>query len=120
MRRFILLAFSLALLLPGQTLAQAPGAAAPKGSAENGRKIFGSYGCYQCHNHAANGGGAGPRLAPSPIAWAAFSRYVRSPRDQMPPFSRKVLSDQELADIYAYLLTMPAPPVVDSIPILKP
>lgn len=121
MRRLIVLTVSLAMFLPALASAQAPGAvAAPKGNAENGKKIFDGYGCYQCHNYAANGGGAGPRLAPGPIAWAAFSRYVRSPRDQMPPFSRKILSDQELADIYAYLLTIPAPPAADGIPILKP
>jgi mono/diheme cytochrome c family protein len=120
MPRSILLTLSLALFLHASALAQAPGAsAAPKGNAENGKKIFDGYGCYQCHNYAANGGGAGPRLAPNPIAWAAFSRYVRSPRDQMPPFSRKVLSDQELADIYAYLQTVPAAPNADGIPILK-
>ena len=38
---------------------------APAGNAENGKKIFTSYGCYQCHNYAAHGGGAGPRLARS-------------------------------------------------------
>jgi len=120
MRRFILLTFSLALFLPGLTPAQTPrSAAAPKGNAENGKKIFDSDGCYQCHNFAANGGAAGPRLAPVPIAWPAFSRSVRTPRDQMPPFSRKVLSDQELADIYAYLVTIPAPPAADSISILR-
>jgi mono/diheme cytochrome c family protein len=121
MRRYILLTFALALFLPDLTGAQAPGAAAaPKGNAENGKKVFEGDGCYQCHNFAANGGAAGPRLAPGPIAWAAFSRYVRAPRDQMPPFSRKILPDQDLADIYAYLLTIPAPPAADSIPILKP
>src|SRR5262245_9371915 len=100
--------------------AQAPNApAAPSGNAENGKKIFASYGCYQCHNYSA-AGGAGPRLAPRPIAWQAFSAYVRKPKDQMPPYTTKVVTDQELADIYAFLLTIPAPPTVDSIPILKP
>ena len=120
MPRFVLLTLALTLLQPDLTWAQAPGAAtAPKGNAANGKKLFEGDGCYQCHNFAADGGAAGPRLAPGPIAWAAFSRYVRAPRDQMPPFSRKILSDQELADIYAYLLTIPAPPSADSIPVLK-
>jgi mono/diheme cytochrome c family protein len=38
----------------------------------------------------------------------------------MPPFSRKVLPDQELADVFAYLQTVPAPPATGSIPMLKP
>ena len=60
----------------------------------------------------------GARLAPRPIAFAAFARYVRRPTGQMPPYTGKVVSDQELADIYAFLLTIPPPPAVDTIPIL--
>jgi ubiquinol-cytochrome c reductase cytochrome c subunit len=102
--------------------AQAPSAAsdAPKGNAENGKKIFSSYGCYQCHNFAANGGGAGARLAPRPIPFSAFSQYIRAPKGQMPPYTSKIVSDQELADIYAFLLTIPAAPDAASIPLLKP
>jgi ubiquinol-cytochrome c reductase cytochrome c subunit len=92
--------------------------AAPAGNAANGKKIFSSYGCYQCHGYAAQGG-AGARLAPKPIAFSAFLKYVRKPADQMPPYTAKVVTDQELADIYAFLLTIPAAPAPDSIPILK-
>lgn len=91
--------------------------AAPSGDAENGKKIYSSYGCYQCHGYAAQGG-AGTRLAPRPIAFAAFARYVRRPTAQMPPYTAKVVSDQELADIYAFLLTIPPPPAANTIPIL--
>lgn len=91
--------------------------AAPAGNVENGKKIFASYGCYQCHGYAAQGG-AGARLAPRPIAYAALSRYVRRPTGQMPPYTSKVVSDQELADIYAFLLTIPQPPAANTIPIL--
>ena len=111
--------------------AQAPGAApaagtpaasnpqaAPAGNVGNGKKIFSSYGCYQCHGYEAHGGQAGPRLAPRPIAFATFSRYVRRPTGQMPPYTAKIVSDQELADIYAFLLTIPAPPAANSLPIL--
>jgi mono/diheme cytochrome c family protein len=97
--------------------AQSPPAAAPKGDVENGKKLYSSYGCYQCHGYAAQGG-AGARLAPRPIAFATFSRYVRRPTGQMPPYTAKVVSDQELADIYAFLVTIPAPPAANSIPIL--
>ena len=110
--------------------AQNPGAAAntrpppaagaqatPKGDVENGRKVYSSYGCYQCHGYAAQGG-AGTRLAPRPVAFATFARYVRRPTGQMPPYTGKVVSDQELADIYAFLLTIPPPAAADTIPIL--
>jgi mono/diheme cytochrome c family protein len=98
--------------------AQAP-APPPPGNATNGAKIFVSYGCYQCHGYAAQGG-AGARLAPKPIAFAAFSKYIRKPTQQMPPYTVKVVTDQELADIYAFLLTIPAPPDPNSIPLMKP
>jgi mono/diheme cytochrome c family protein len=106
-----------------QVLAQTPSTsskagAAPTGNAQNGKRIFDSYGCYQCHGHDAHGG-AGARLAPNPIAFERFSRYVRKPTGEMPPYTSKVVSDQELADIYAFLGTIPAPPPVKDIPILN-
>jgi ubiquinol-cytochrome c reductase cytochrome c subunit len=106
------------MLMATALLAQAP-TPAPAGNAMNGAKIFVSYGCYQCHGYAGQGG-AGARLAPKPIAFAAFTKYVRKPTQQMPPYTAKVVSDQELADIYAFLLTIPSPPDPNSIPLMKP
>jgi hypothetical protein len=37
----------------------------------------------------------------------------------MPPYTAKVVSDQELADMYAFLQSLPHPPSVESIPLLK-
>ena len=100
------------------TMASVLGAQTPAGNAQNGKKIFESYGCWQCHGHEGQGG-AGARLAPRPIAFAAFQKYVRQPADQMPPYTSKVVSDQELADIYAFLQSIPQPPAAKSIPILN-
>jgi hypothetical protein len=36
----------------------------------------------------------------------------------MPAFTDKVVSDQDVADIYAYLKTIPAPKPVKEIPLL--
>ena len=122
MRSLLLLAATLmAPLLSAQAPAapQASNAAAPRGNAENGKKIFIAYGCYQCHNYTAAGGGAGPRLAPRPIPFPAFTKAIREPRDEMAPYTVKVASDQDLADIYAFLLTIPAPPAVNTIPLLN-
>ena len=93
-------------------------AAAPSGNAEAGKKLYESYGCYQCHGREAQGSSAtGPRLGPKPIAFAAFSRYVRRPTGQMPPYTSKVVSDSEMADIYAFVQTRPAP--AQSVPLLR-
>jgi ubiquinol-cytochrome c reductase cytochrome c subunit len=95
-------------------------AAAPAGNAQNGRKVFASNGCYECHGYEAQGATpTGPRLAPRPLAFAAFSKYVRQPTGQMPPYTAKSLPDATLADIYAFLQSLPAPKSPDAIPLLK-
>ena len=63
-------------------------------------------------------GGTGPRLAPRPLPAPALTAYVRKPGNGMPPYSAKVMSDAEVADIRAYLATIPEPP--KDIPLLKP
>jgi len=99
--------------------AQQQNANVPAGDAANGRKLFVSFGCYQCHGYEAQGGSAGPRLAPRPIAYAQFMKYVRHPTNEMPPFTEKIVKDAELTDIHAFLRAQPAPPDVDKIPLLK-
>lgn len=98
--------------------AQTPAAPAAKGNVENGKTLYVKYGCWTCHNYAAHGG-AGARLAPGPIALPAFTRYVRRPTGVMPPFTEKVMTDQELADIHAYLATLPPRPDPATIPLLQ-
>ena len=92
---------------------------APAGNAANGRKLFVSFGCYQCHGYEAQGGAAGPRLAPRPSAYAQFMKYVRHPTNEMPPFTEKIVKDAELTDIYAFLRAQPPAPDVDKSPLLK-
>lgn len=88
--------------------------------AQNGRHLFARYGCYQCHQLEAQGAAAtGPRLGPRPIPFANFTKYVRRPTGQMPPYTAKVVKDSELADIYAFLESLPAPPPVKDIPLLN-
>jgi mono/diheme cytochrome c family protein len=122
MRLLLLLTATLmASMLSAQTPAapQASNAAAPRGNAENGKKLFTAKGCYECHNYTAAGGVTGPRLAPRPIPFPAFTKAIREPREEMAPYTARVLTDQEVADIYAFLLTIPAPPAVNTIPLLN-
>ena len=93
---------------------------APTGNAKNGKAVYTTTGCYECHGREAHGGaGTGPKLGPGAIPYSAFAFQVRSPRDQMPPYTSKVLSDADLADIYAFVQSLPQPPKVESIPLLK-
>jgi mono/diheme cytochrome c family protein len=88
-------------------------------AAGNGRKLFTKYGCYECHGTEGQGTTAGARLAPKPIALPALIAYVRHPAGQMPPYTGKVVSDAELADIRAYLASIPDPPPAKNIPLLN-
>src|SRR5258707_5363860 len=93
---------------------------AADGNAANGKRLYAAYGCYQCHGREAQGSSAtGPRLGPNPIALAAFERYVRQPNGQMPPYTGKVVSKAELADIYAFLQALPQPAKVQDLPLLR-
>ena len=91
----------------------------PKGNAENGKRLFAADGCYQCHGYLGQGSNAGARLAPKPLPLAAMIKYIRKPTGVMPPVTAKVMSDTEVADIRAYLETIPAPPDVKTIKLLN-
>jgi|SRR5450432_361860 len=91
-----------------------------KANVENGKLLFTSSGCYECHGRQAQGSRySGPRLAPDPISLPSFREYVRAPKGQMPPYTAKVLTDAELADIHAFLESLPVPPAAKSIPLLN-
>jgi mono/diheme cytochrome c family protein len=93
-------------------------ALAQSGNADNGKRIFLKDGCYECHGTVAQGG-TGSRLTPPAIALSTLTAIVRKGVGGMPPYSAKVLSDAELADIHAYLETIPAPPPAKSIALLN-
>ncbi|MGA7792936.1 MAG: cytochrome c [Candidatus Acidiferrales bacterium] len=93
---------------------------ASAGNAENGKKIFNKNGCYECHGREGQGSVmTGPRIAPDPVPFDVLSRYLRKPTGEMPPYTAKVISDQELADIYAFLQSRPHPPTAKASALLK-
>ena len=100
------------LALPKPALSQS----APAGNADAGRQLFVRKGCVQCHGREGQGSPTtGPRLGPNPLALAAFVRAVRSPRAQMPPYTEKLVSDAELADMRAFLDSRPRPTSIDAL-----
>ena len=92
--------------------------AVPEGNAENGRKLFVSSYCSACHGTMGQGSTAGARLAPRPIAFAAFEKYLRQPTGQMVPYTRAVLPDRDLVDIYAYVRSISPATPARNIPLL--
>lgn len=95
--------------------------AAPAGNAETGKNIYTKDGCYECHGREGQGAaqGAGPRIGPPLLSFEAFSKYVHQPTAQMPPYTSKVISERELADIYAYLQSRPKAVPSKDIPLLN-
>lgn len=121
----MVIAGALAMLIFVRPLAAAQSGAASAKSDQNettsidrGKKLFISYGCYECHGRAAQGG-VGPRLGPDPLPLAFIEKYVRHPTASMPPYTEKTVSDKDLADIYAYLKSLPEPPKANDIPLLS-
>jgi ubiquinol-cytochrome c reductase cytochrome c subunit len=88
-------------------------------SAEKGRAAFARHGCWQCHGYQGQGGVTGKRLAPDPLPFETLSAFVRTTSGAMPPYREQILSDEDLADIYAYLQSVPKGPVAGSIPLLN-
>ena len=100
--------------------AAAVGAPAPQGDATRGKAAYLKYGCYTCHGYEGQGAAAtGKKLAPNPLPYPAFSAFVRTTSLQMPPFTAQILPDSDLADIHAYLRTIPPSPNPATIPLLK-
>ena len=109
------------LMLPiTAAMAQTPRATSqatnPAGNANNGRDLYLKYSCYACHGYSGQTG-PGARLVPTRLNVPGFTAYVRNPR-QMPPYTAKVVPDAELADIWAYLQTLPRSPSPKDIPLL--
>ncbi len=103
--------------------AQAPApaqgaAAAPAGNVQKGKELFTAYYCFSCHGSDGQGG-AGVKIAPNPVSYTALRNYVRKPTGGMPPYVGKLLPDADLADIYAYLRSIPPEQSSKNIPLLN-
>jgi mono/diheme cytochrome c family protein len=93
--------------------------AALAASADNGKKVYMAVGCWGCHGTVGQGGVTGPKLAPEPLPYEAFSAFVRTTNRAMPPYREPVLSNSDLADIHAYLESQPKAADHKSIPLLN-
>ncbi|HSC17106.1 MAG TPA: cytochrome c [Gammaproteobacteria bacterium] len=105
--------------------AAAQSARTDRAAIANGEAVYLRVGCQACHGTVGHGGAA-RRLAPNTLALPAFTAWVRNGTPGwtfatgMPAFPASVISDADLADIRAYLATLPAPPPVADIPLLAP
>lgn len=104
------------LVLAGTAVGETP----QTGDAANGKRVFFADGCFYCHGTTGAGGGnAGPRLAPNPLPLEGVKAKVRTASGRMPVYSSAVLQDSEIADIVAYLRSIPAGKQAKDIPLLN-
>ena len=101
--------------------AQDSSAATPAGNAQNGKKLFMADGCYECHGRQGQGAAqtGAARIGPPQLSFEGFQNYIRSPKNNMPPYSAKAVPEQDVADIYAFLKSIPMPPKGKDIPLLN-
>ena len=85
------------------------GRPASAASAENGKRPFSST---AAGNATANEGRAAsaPSLPPIRSRSTRLQTFVRTTNRNMPPFHEAILSNDDLADIYAYLQSIPKGP----------
>jgi ubiquinol-cytochrome c reductase cytochrome c subunit len=93
--------------------------AAFAGDAQKGSATFREKGCWQCHGYEGQGGAAGPRLANTQLPEDGLIVFVHNTAAAMPPYSEKLISDEQLSDIYAYLQSRPKPADPKTIPLLQ-
>jgi mono/diheme cytochrome c family protein len=82
---------------------------APSGDAANGKRIYLATGCFTCHGRAGQGGaynGPAPALARTTVPFEGFKMQVRNPSNDMPAYSEPVMSDKDIADIYAFMQSL--------------
>jgi mono/diheme cytochrome c family protein len=103
LHRFVTAVFTVAILtglFTSVALAQDP---------DNGKVIWEEQSsCQRCHGAAAEGMWAGP-VAGTERTIDEFTQQVRAPRRNMPAYTVEQISDEQLADVHAYLTTLTRP-----------
>ena len=90
------------------------------GDPVEGKRLFLRDGCYQCHGTTGAGGGiAGPKLAPNPSPLEVIKAKLRTASGRMPVYTPAVVTDAEVADIVAYLQSIPSGTPPEDIPLLN-
>ena len=95
----------------GKVYASQNGSASPNQSAQvgdsaAGKEFWNGYECAHCHGLYGQGG-YGPDLAGLGLTFEQFKHQVRQSWGIMPRWSEKQVSDKELANVFAFLTSLP-------------
>jgi mono/diheme cytochrome c family protein len=83
---------------------------APAGDAAAGKRLYLASGCFYCHGRSGQGGAynrVAPSLAKTSMPFMGFTFQLRNPAGDMPAYSEPVMTDKDIADIYAFLQALP-------------
>jgi mono/diheme cytochrome c family protein len=112
-KQIVRVALAAALLSAGALTGALTGAQAqdaPQGDAANGKRLYLTDGCFTCHGRSGQGGaynGPAPILAKTALPFDGFKGQIRNPVNDMPAFSDALLSEKDIADIYAFVQSLP-------------
>jgi mono/diheme cytochrome c family protein len=115
--RFIVLAFVAAVTA---TAALAEGAAS--GDAAKGKRMYLADGCFLCHGRIGQGGAMNypaPAITKLEMPVESFVAFLRDAPNDMPAYTANVLSDEDAADIYAFLQSLPGRKPARDFPLLN-
>ena len=125
--RYLQLKIAFALLFFSSAV-QAQEAAATA-DAENGGLLYYQHGCYGCHGFSGYGrmdlNNTGSAMMLNETIFSAFLRGREDiapllPSTNMPNYPENSLSDDNVSDIYAYIVSMPAnSPEIGDVPTLQ-
>jgi mono/diheme cytochrome c family protein len=96
--------------------------AAKVGDPVKGKRAYLAVGCFECHGRSGQGGQFNyqtPALAQIQLPVDSFIAFLRAAPNDMPAYSAEVLSDQDAADIHAYLSSLPGRKPVKDFPLLN-
>ena len=110
MARTLAAALIAAAVGAGALAAPARAQDAPPGDVASGKRVYLATGCFTCHGRAGQGGaynGPAPALAKTAMPYEGFKMQLRNPAKDMPAYSEPVMPDQQIADIYAFVQSLP-------------
>jgi mono/diheme cytochrome c family protein len=111
-----------ALAVAAISAAAAQAQDAPHGDAASGKRLYLADGCFTCHGRAGQGGAyntPAPILAHTAMPFDGFKGQIRNPINDMPAFPTAILSDKDIADIYAFVESLPGARAPKDFPILN-
>lgn len=96
------------LIITGQGAAETPAPATLSQTATEGKQIFLSSNCSDCHPKEGRAGGTGPRLSTTGKSDSDIAAIIRRGRGTMP--AHPELSDDQIARLIAYIRAIKPPP----------